>query len=299
MPGAGILSLGRRGGSESPVASSPTAAADAAMWKQKLSHLTSPSRSNVSESDALIMRGGLSPDELDMRRSRADMEVFRTNCVSPTRTIPGPRHLDHLVRSQSELLMRSPSPMFKRTKSIMSTATLVPSSEPPLPEVMRFESWWTEYTADERRMHMRIEFHTASKLFRVQVQHDPPMEVSVANAASGDPLEAEDLHVGATLVLLGRKVTLRHASCDTLLWLDFHADRLTREKLRLENELSKFSFVSFSKSNHVSSFNPHYIHHHHRQSELGGTVSLRGLLKECDALSERLARYLSRTPEQE
>jgi hypothetical protein len=56
-------------------------------------------------------------------------------------------------------------------------------------------------------------------------------------------LEPWDLHVGAVLSLLGRKVTLAACNLATRHWLVSQADRLVRTRKRLECELEKFIHI--------------------------------------------------------
>ena len=65
------------------------------------------------------------------------------------------------------------------------------------------------------------------------VRCTPPMETTVVGRA-GHPLQEWDLHVGAELRILGRMVTLRKCSGETMRWLDYQARRLVRTKIRLE-----------------------------------------------------------------
>ena len=84
---------------------------------------------------------------------------------------------------------------------------------------MRFTSWWNE---DGKRTYMKIFFYTNEKVFKVQV--DCPMMVEIQNRY-GVPLDCWDLHVGASLKILGRNVTLKKASGETQEWLDWQVGR--------------------------------------------------------------------------
>lgn len=57
-------------------------------------------------------------------------------------------------------------------------------------------------------------------------------------------LEPWDLHVGAVLSLLGRKVTLTSCNLATRHWLVSQADRLVRTRKLLERELEKFIHIA-------------------------------------------------------
>lgn len=163
--------------------------------------------------------------------------------VSPTRLHPGPRHFftngcTSEFKAGLEGSLKGPASIRARSTGASSPSkSLMPPSAPPLPRVMKFESWWCE---QDKRRYMHVEYDTLQKQFRVQVVGDVAMEVDVCNR-EGDPLEHWDLHIGAVLDILRRPVILKKATCDTLLWLDYQANKLMKEKLRLETELSKFS----------------------------------------------------------
>lgn len=108
-----------------------------------------------------------------------------------------------------------------------------------LPEVLQFETWWHEKGQLQKQS---IDFHTASKEFRVRGPGGREMWLRMAGGA-GEALEQWDLHVGAELDVLGRKVVLRKASCSTIAWLDGWTRLLLQHKQRLEGQLSKFTPV--------------------------------------------------------
>ena len=90
-------------------------------------------------------------------------------------------------------------------------------------------------------------------------------------------LEAWDLHVGARLNVLGRPTTLMQANLLTAKWLDYHADRLTRVKLALGEHLRKYETFEVPMPA--------------TKRRATGSVDLRLLLNQIDALQERLGQY--------
>lgn len=211
------------------------------------------------------------------------------------------------------------------------------SPVPLLPRVLHFESWWTECTEtgdpfqgievcrSQERQYVVLQFNPKSRSFLVQsrglaahvddseltssrttpMTATPAMETTVMDR-QGRALEEWDLHVGAELRIFGRTVTLRKCNGETMRWLDYQARRLIRTKMRLEKELGKFCFVSFSQPRHaglhaplaahitkgMSKHDP-YVAHQSKGTEvaLGGRVNLRQLVNEVEYLQERLAAY--------
>ena len=56
----------------------------------------------------------------------------------------------------------------------------------------------------------------------------------------GELLQAWDLFVGQKIDVLGKPTTLMQANHGTLMWLEYHARRLLKKALELENEIMQF-----------------------------------------------------------
>eukprot|EP00755_Sulcionema_specki_P023063 Sspe_Gene.77971::Locus_48754_Transcript_1_1_Confidence_1.000_Length_712::g.77971::m.77971 len=109
-----------------------------------------------------------------------------------------------------------------------------------IPQVMEFESWWTE---SGQRRYMLILYYPPKEVFEVMVDDSiVPLKVAVF-ARNGKPLKAWDLHVGAVVDILGKPTTLMKAKYSTMQWLDTQAKRLWTKKVKLENQLSKFRIL--------------------------------------------------------
>ncbi|GBG00635.1 hypothetical protein Rsub_13415 [Raphidocelis subcapitata] len=63
----------------------------------------------------------------------------------------------------------------------------------------------------------------------------------MATGPSGLPIEPWDLHVGASLSILGRRVTLRRAAPATAAWIDAEAAHLAAARRRLLEALARFA----------------------------------------------------------
>eukprot|EP00200_Dunaliella_tertiolecta_P006549 CAMPEP_0202347866 /NCGR_PEP_ID=MMETSP1126-20121109/6050_1 /ASSEMBLY_ACC=CAM_ASM_000457 /TAXON_ID=3047 /ORGANISM="Dunaliella tertiolecta, Strain CCMP1320" /LENGTH=319 /DNA_ID=CAMNT_0048939489 /DNA_START=258 /DNA_END=1217 /DNA_ORIENTATION=- len=100
------------------------------------------------------------------------------------------------------------------------------------------------------------------------------------NAGSGKPCDAWDLHVGATILILGRPMALKSADCATAQWIEHHASLMRQTKQELLVELQKYKPRAHSAS--VS---------HNRGSKVTGGLSLRHLAKQLDHLIQDLMQY--------
>ena len=219
---------------------------------------------------------------------RIEGEQYRTNPMTlPKKLLRGPRNL-RTTGCKSEVYCLDwgvPKTLdFSKAESQKQSKGGMPKP----PQTMHFQSWWVE---NGEKNHIDIYYFPALKKFKLQ----PGLELLVAvNNRYGDPLEPWDLHVGACINILDRRVTLRRADCTVVNWLDYHAHRLQQVKLKLEDELSKFCFVQLTKTRHVSSHNPDHIWSHNPHRPSGGRLNLRGFLREIDYLQEQLARYKPR-----
>jgi hypothetical protein len=98
-------------------------------------------------------------------------------------------------------------------------------------------------------------------------------------------LQSWDLHVGCRLNVLGRPCTLMQCNLVTGQWLEYHADRLTRIKAALEDNLRKYETVPMAQA---------FVSHKKRGGSGGkgwGTTDLRTLMNQIDALGVQLQRY--------
>ena len=92
-------------------------------------------------------------------------------------------------------------------------------------------------------------------------------------------LQAWDLHVGARLNVLGRPTTLMQANLLTQKWLEYHADRLTRVKLALGEQLRKYETHELPAAFGAA------------KRRAVGSTDLRLLLNQIDGLQLRLGQY--------
>jgi hypothetical protein len=126
---------------------------------------------------------------------------------------------------------------------------------PDVPSVLEFESWWNERpsmshsnggTGSEpmvqppHRRYMLVRFFPETGQVEVQTDDAVVPLTIVVNSKSGVPLRCWDLHVGATIDILGRCTTLHAASIKTVLWLDENCRRLWRIKERMEHRVNRF-----------------------------------------------------------
>ncbi|GBF97213.1 hypothetical protein Rsub_10074 [Raphidocelis subcapitata] len=107
------------------------------------------------------------------------------------------------------------------------------------PGVLQFESWHHE-GGDGRRARLEVAFHTATGELAVRTD-DGFQATLMATGPSGLPIEPWDLHVGASLSILGRRVTLRRAAPATAAWIDAEAARLAAARRRLLEALARFA----------------------------------------------------------
>lgn len=124
--------------------------------------------------------------------------------------------------------------------------------------VLRFQSWWTETrparehnladaantgsTANQHRVVLDIAFHITTGVLQAAVEgQDKVYTVShVMAPGKPAPLECWDMHVGTSIELLERRITLRTCSQTTQRWIAFHAKRLRGVYKRLLAELAKY-----------------------------------------------------------
>ena len=112
---------------------------------------------------------------------------------------------------------------------------------PDIPEVLEFESWWIGHDGNKR--YMLILYFTALKQFQILADDSKvPLTIGVMDR-TGESLRAWDLHVGATIDILGRPTTLMSCTLRTMRWLADNSRRLWKVKEALERRVNKFRAV--------------------------------------------------------
>uniref|UniRef100_A0A061RJX4 Uncharacterized protein n=1 Tax=Tetraselmis sp. GSL018 TaxID=582737 RepID=A0A061RJX4_9CHLO len=176
-----------------------------------------------------------------------------------------------------------------------------PLSLPPMPEVLVFHGWFREGHCSARNsfVHIRFSFETGTQKASLTVDG---ARMVIDPTVGSRPATAWDLHVGAIVVVLGRRLELRKAELSTQLWLDGQARQMLADKRVVEDELRKFCHVGFKKDHENVTMPCHKPHEVPRVKELnpyeasGGRVNLRRLAAELDELLLRLRRYRKRLP---
>jgi len=223
-----------------------------------------------------------------------------------------------LTRTTSETIVDTSAeqlgfPKRQRTDATVSYGKLLPSARatkgyvanavPKPPKILSFWGKWFEQATRPHKVF--IEYHCSSQTFRVTSQslflHAPVLMrcYRVENGHRTMIVTADDLHVGATLELLGKKVVLKQCgSLETLNWIDFKAKTLLHVKKRLEKELGKFCVVShtstFMTGKSVSVQNSHYFAGyslHDSHVPMGGRAHISGLRFDVGRLSDALRRF--------
>jgi hypothetical protein len=78
------------------------------------------------------------------------------------------------------------------------------------------------------------------KLFQIILNKTVALKDVKIAGRDGELLQCWDLFVGQKIDVLGKPTTLMQASHATLMWLEFHARRLLKKALELENEIMQF-----------------------------------------------------------
>eukprot|EP00741_Cyanophora_paradoxa_P011252 tig00020554_g10871.t1 len=181
--------------------------------------------------------------------------------------------LKRALLTSSRLLEQAPSESGSVSSTVLFEGTRMPA-------VLAFESWWTE---DAAKRTMRIDFHTAQRVFGVKVDDAPKPVPIVITGRNGRRLKPWDLYVGASIDVLGRQTILKAASCETVAWIDRQARDLLRTRAKLEEQLYKFRDVRFTKLQYESKRYP--------VEPKGGTFVLRPLIGEVKKLYGELALF--------
>ena len=122
-------------------------------------------------------------------------------------------------------------------ESTSEDASLIAKQFTSVPEVMEFESWWSE---GGQKRYMLLLYCPAKEVFEVMVDDSViPMKVVVYNRRN-KPLKPWNLHVGTVVDILGKSTTLMKAKQSTMQWIDSEARRLWDKKQKLEATLEKF-----------------------------------------------------------
>eukprot|EP01065_Artemidia_motanka_P032685 TRINITY_DN39673_c0_g1_i1.p1 TRINITY_DN39673_c0_g1~~TRINITY_DN39673_c0_g1_i1.p1 ORF type:complete len:218 (+),score=70.00 TRINITY_DN39673_c0_g1_i1:68-655(+) len=117
---------------------------------------------------------------------------------------------------------------------------MVAAHFPSVPDVLEFESWWSE---QGQRRYMLLMYHSEHEMFEVMVDDSTvPLKVQVYDRTNR-PLKAWDLFVGCQLTILGKPTTLLKAKHATMQWIDDCARRLWAKKVKLEKQLDKYRIV--------------------------------------------------------
>lgn len=185
----------------------------------------------------------------------------------------------------------------------------------PVPDLrfLTFQSWWTEIGT---KRYMELCFDLESELFQVVLDKQvnvldakmvnnsdyetlssvmdkdtKVMSMHLHEKLSGNQhaeslrrkhLECWDLHIGCRLNVLGRPTTLMQGNLVTGQWLEYHAERLTRIKLALEDALRKYETVPMAAA---------FVSRWGASGKVHGTTDLRTLLNQIEALAMQLERY--------
>jgi len=115
-----------------------------------------------------------------------------------------------------------------------------PDLAPPMPAVLEFYSWWTETSAGQMlKRNLTLVYNVVEDNFMVQIEGSDKIYTLSHILGKHGPAGAWDLHVGARLDVLGRRLTLRAAERATAHWLDRQAAWYMRVAEDLEAALRK------------------------------------------------------------
>ena len=105
------------------------------------------------------------------------------------------------------------------------------------------------------------------------------IDVSDVESKRREPIECWDLHIGATLDILGKNTTLQQGTFETIQWLDYKAARLLAVKKNLLQVLQKYRTASVPAAWSFALNNK------------PGCCSLRHLMYQIDQLKAELAKF--------
>ncbi|KAG5183223.1 hypothetical protein JKP88DRAFT_317639 [Tribonema minus] len=163
----------------------------------------------------------------------------------------------------------------------------------PLPQKLEFFAWWREpaslssTTPGALRKDVRVVFDTSSGGFSLRFA-DGAVKVSSAEDTKRRVLDGWDLHVGAQLILLGRKTTLRQTACQaTAAWLVSEATFLMEIRSNLRSALSKYGLFPRGDASAHERAVRHAVAF--RKTPEPSAVNLRRVLLDIDQLHQALA----------
>ena len=176
-----------------------------------------------------------------------------------------------------------------------------------MPDSLVFHSWWNEELATPLELQTsgqgmgvrrQVKLHYLSKLgsFQLFAENVRVALTLTIEHADGTPVSPYELFVGAKLDVLGRSMTLRAASAQTISWIDAEAKRLLRRRESLCDQVIKFK--DLHKALESVGIAQLYLNRDlssTKQASLpnGGKANLHQLHTEVSALEELLVRYRS------
>lgn len=192
----------------------------------------------------------------------------------------------------SSLLSRSARP---------GTATAGVPSGLRAPVLLHFTTWWSELEtlrkegadgSSFRRSRLSIAFNTVDNSCEVSLSgSDEVVLVQSISDSFGRARECWDLHLGAQVVILGRRVTLKQASVETCRWIDSCAGRFRKAQADLMEELVKYDLaapkVQLRPGKPPSG-----------TGDASGSTNLRELLANIDKLRKRLCQFRPKRAEE-
>jgi hypothetical protein len=105
---------------------------------------------------------------------------------------------------------------------------------------LKFTSWWNE---KKEKHYIHITYHVASEDFTVNINEDTHVYKLKVLMNRFGPVTIWDLHVGATVFVFGKSVTLMQCSSETRRWIVKNAKQLKKLRKELENKLGKYERV--------------------------------------------------------
>mmetsp|Transcript_26101 Transcript_26101/g.34273 ORF Transcript_26101/g.34273 Transcript_26101/m.34273 type:complete len:458 (-) Transcript_26101:188-1561(-) len=142
-------------------------------------------------------------------------------------------------RSSKKVRVKKPKGLSKLTSDRVVYKSS-PSLPPPMPVVLEFYSWWRENSAGQMiKRGLTLVYHYIEDNFMVQLDGSEKIYTISHIMGKYGPVEVWDLHVGAALDVLGRRITLHSAERTTAQWLDKQATWYIRVAEALEKALYK------------------------------------------------------------
>lgn len=186
--------------------------------------------------------------------------------------------------------------------SLLPEGTLPSFPEPPVAhanvkelvksvDLLSFKSWWYEDREEAslgngssaggglKKRYVTLEYDLVNKTFRIILEENVSIDVSDVESKRREPIECWDLHIGATLDILGKNTTLQQGTFETIQWLDYKAARLLAVKKNLLQVLQKYRTASVPAAWSFALNNK------------PGCCSLRHLMYQIDQLKAELAKF--------